>query len=138
MLTTAMQVASRFLLAWAIVYPFPALAASPAFTTMLLAHAVTEVVRYRFFTLALSGQDTGVVGWLRYNMFYVLYPLGISSECWLVYRAIAPASAVAPALGWVLYAILAVYVPGSYVLFTHMMKQRAKVMKGKGVEKKMQ
>lgn len=52
----------------------------------------------------------------RYNTFFVLYPLGISSECWLVYRAIAPAKAWNPALEWVLKGILFIYVPGTFLV----------------------
>lgn len=45
-------------------------------------------------------------------MFFVLYPLGIGSETWLVYRAIPHAAAVNPLLGYLLWAVLAIYVPG--------------------------
>jgi very-long-chain (3R)-3-hydroxyacyl-CoA dehydratase len=48
----------------------------------------------------------------RYNTFYVLYPLGISSEMWLVYKAITPAAQLNPNFGYALWAILAIYVPG--------------------------
>ncbi len=71
------------------------------------------------------------VTWLRYNTFYVLYPVGIASECALICKA----SLVADR--WELLAfwgILALYVPGSWVLFTHMMRQRRKVSRGKWVE----
>jgi very-long-chain (3R)-3-hydroxyacyl-CoA dehydratase len=65
--------------------------------------------------------------WLRYNTFLVLYPLGIASECWLVYSAIPAASKRNELFGYALWAILAIYVPGSYVLFSHMLKQRRKI-----------
>lgn len=72
-----------------------------------------------------------LVTWLRYNTFYVLYPLGIASECALIWKA----SLVADR--WemlVLWGVMAAYVPGSWVLFRHMMSQRRKVLRGKGVE----
>ena len=50
----------------------------------------------------------------RYNTFYVLYPLGISSECWLVYSSVPAAAAWHPTLPYLLYAILAIYVPGTF------------------------
>ena len=65
----------------------------------------------------------------RYNTFLILYPLGVSSECWLVYRAIPLASRLRAEYGYALWTILAIYVPGIYVLFTHMIKQRSKVMR---------
>lgn len=50
--------------------------------------------------------------WLRYNTFFVLYPLGISSECWLVWQATEPAEKSNPLIKYAYLAILAVYVPG--------------------------
>ena len=52
--------------------------------------------------------------WLRYNLFFVLYPLGILSEMRLVYLATGPAVEKCgdERVGWLLWAILAVYVPG--------------------------
>lgn len=65
----------------------------------------------------------------RYNTFLVLYPLGVASECWLVYSAIPLASQVRKEYGIALWAILAIYVPGIWILFTHMLKQRRRVVK---------
>ncbi|KAL1654289.1 hypothetical protein SLS61_003294 [Didymella pomorum] len=124
-----MQVASRFLLVWGIAYPFPGTTQhSPAYSTMLLAWSFTEVVRYSYFVFTLSGLGVpSLLSFLRYNTFTILYPLGIASECWLVYSAIPAARGVDERIPFALWAILAVYVPGSYVLFTHMMRQRRKV-----------
>ncbi|KAK0888544.1 hypothetical protein LTR57_025517 [Friedmanniomyces endolithicus] len=97
-MTTVMQVASRFLLVWLIAYFFPTtVAQSPAYTSMLLAWSVTEVVRYSYFAVNLAyGGVPFWLTWVRYNAFFVLYPLGIGS---------------------------------AYVLFTHMMAQRKKVLR---------
>lgn len=112
--TTAMQVASRLLLVWGIVDTFPYLAKSAGYSSMLIAWSVTEVVRYSYFVFTLSGYSPGFISWLRYNLFYVLYPLGISSECWLIYKAIEPAREVRQELAWLLQLILFVYVPGKF------------------------
>ncbi|KAL9086476.1 MAG: hypothetical protein Q9165_007092 [Trypethelium subeluteriae] len=139
--TTALQVASRLLLIQLIVPTFPhTTTQSPAYASMLVAWSSSEVVRYSYFAWALGAGSPRFVpsalAWLRYNLFFVLYPLGIGSECWLVYQSTAPAGRLGGGWGrWVprgLWAVLAVYVPGSYVLYTHMMRQRRKVMKGKG------
>lgn len=146
-----MQIASRILLVWGVTYPFPHLASSPAYSSMLLAWSVTEVIRYTYFGLNTAGSPPpDALVWLRYNTFYVLYPMGILSEVWLICLATGPAGEVWVGFEWALYAILAIYVPGkslpggvgercvfgvlltavgSYVLYTHMMKQRRKVMK---------
>jgi very-long-chain (3R)-3-hydroxyacyl-CoA dehydratase len=65
----------------------------------------------------------------RYNAFFILYPLGIGSECMLVWHASHIAQ---PPEQYVWWAVLAAYVPGSYVLYTHMMRQRRRMIKGKG------
>ena len=93
----------------------------------------------------------------RYNTFYILYPVGISSECTLVWRALEPTAKTIPPYWWFLVAILVIYVPGmfsiihvlyafskgfmmwcliifppppgSYILYTHMIAQRRKALK---------
>lgn len=133
LLTTLMQVSSRFLLVHLIASPhaFPSTSRpSPAYSTMLLAWSVTEVIRYSYFVFNLSGVGVPKLWtWLRYNTFLVLYPLGVASECWLVWRASGPAGERNELFKYGLWAILGVYVPGFYVLFTHMLKQRARLMR---------
>ncbi|KAI4147635.1 MAG: hypothetical protein LQ340_005469 [Diploschistes diacapsis] len=88
--TTAIQVSSRLILVHAIVHPFPAHnTTSPFYASMLLAWSATEVIRYSYFVQTIRGADPGVLTWLRYNTFYVLYPVGIASEManiWLATR----------------------------------------------------
>ncbi|PTD09848.1 putative very-long-chain (3R)-3-hydroxyacyl-CoA dehydratase [Fusarium culmorum] len=127
--TTLMQVSSRFLLVWAVVDVFPFLALSPFYSSMLIAWSVTEIIRYSFFALTLSSFQPKFLTWLRYNTFFVLYPVGIFSECWLIWLATAPAGHLNELYKFALQAILAIYVPGSYVLYSHMMTQRRKVMR---------
>lgn len=72
----------------------------------------------------------------RYNTFLVLYPIGVASETWLIYRAIPPASKMDEKFGYALWAVLASYVPGFYVLFTYMLAQRRRVLRAWKAEKK--
>ncbi|KAH7170411.1 tyrosine phosphatase-like protein [Dactylonectria macrodidyma] len=134
LLTTLAQVASRLLLVWPIVDVFPHLALEPWYSSMLIAWSVTEVIRYSFFTLGISGFQPWFLTWLRYSTFYVLYPIGITSECNLIWKAIEPARQLNSTYPWALYAILGIYVPGSILLFTHMMSQRRKIMRNKKTE----
>lgn len=150
--TTAMQVASRILVVWGVLDLFPSLIVSKniwnrdaagangtpyAFAGCVLAWGITEIIRYGFFVWkeGVSNIIPGWLTWLRYNTFFVLYPIGISSECWLIYNAIEPAKKTYVGLDWFFKAVLLVYAPGSYILYTHMMKQRRKVMKGKQKQK---
>lgn len=112
--TTLMQVASRILLIWGIVYPFPnTVAFSPIYSSMLIAWSVTEVIRYSYFAINLSaGSVPAIWMWLRYNTFFVLYPLGISSECWLVWLAATGPAKQYTGVREALFAILLIYIPG--------------------------
>jgi very-long-chain (3R)-3-hydroxyacyl-CoA dehydratase len=150
--TTVMQVASRILVVWGIMDLFPSViitkniwgrdaagaSGTPyAMAGCVLAWGITEIIRYGFFVWkeGISARIPGWLTWLRYNTFFVLYPIGISSECWLIYNAIEPAKKSYSGLEWVFIGVLVVYVPGSYILYTHMMKQRRKVLKGKQKQK---
>ncbi|KAJ5899742.1 hypothetical protein N7495_004486 [Penicillium taxi] len=138
--TTGMQVASRLLVVWGILAQFGGDIVGGADTQIgdyaylgcVAAWGVTEVIRYGFFAITLSGNSVPAWWtWFRYNTFYVLYPIGISSECTLIFQALRPAAEVDPLFRWFLIAVLVIYVPGSYVLYTHMIAQRRKVLRGK-------
>ena len=62
--TTFLQVASRVVLIWGIVENFP-VERELAYSTMLFAWSVTEVVRYSYFVLSLTGQVPPFLIWLR-------------------------------------------------------------------------
>jgi very-long-chain (3R)-3-hydroxyacyl-CoA dehydratase len=107
--TTIMQVMSRLLLVWAITYPYPFVTQAPSYASMLFAWSVTEVIRYSYFATSLVGLQPWFLTFLRYNTFFILYPLGIFSECSLIFIT----SKFLPGLEkYILYAILAIYVPG--------------------------
>ncbi|KAL7627142.1 hypothetical protein AAE478_003918 [Parahypoxylon ruwenzoriense] len=159
--TTFMQVFSRYAIVWGITGLFPALAlgrsdgggggggdvlSSTAYSSMLVAWATTEVIRYSFFALSLGSAalSAGPLGkalhWLRYHAFFVLYPVGISSEAYLIWRAVEPAKEqVSEVYSWLLWGyVVLVYPPSAYILYTHMMAQRRKVMKATKAQKKTQ
>ena len=110
-----MQVSSRLLLVWGIVNQFPYLALTPYYTSMLVAWSITEVIRYSFFATSLCGWRPQALTWLRYNTFFALYPLGIGSECALILLATQPAGRIDPNFKLALYAVLAIYVPGTFL-----------------------
>ncbi|ATY64660.1 tyrosine phosphatase [Cordyceps militaris] len=133
--TTVMQVMSRLLLVWGITYPFPFVTQAPFYASMLVAWSVTEVIRYSYFATSLAGLQPSFLTFLRYNTFFILYPLGIFSECSLIFIT---SKFLQGAEQYMLYAILAIYIPGSYTLYTYMMKQRSKVFGGAQNAKKTQ
>ena len=51
---------------------------SLGFPMLLTAWTLAEIIRYSFYFMGLIGKNIPVLTWLRYTMFIVLYPLGIT------------------------------------------------------------
>ncbi|KAJ3086580.1 hypothetical protein HK102_012885 [Quaeritorhiza haematococci] len=130
--TTAMQVASRLLLVWGVCYPFdvPEVRLNVAYTTMVIAWSITEVIRYLYYGLNLLGSQPGWLLWCRYTFFFVLYPLGAGSEWWLLTNAFDAARKLDERVYWAFYVMSWVYAPGFYIMYTHMIGQRRKYLGG--------
>lgn len=58
---------------------------------MVLAWSVTEVIRYSFYAFTLLGGVPYPLLWLRYTLFYILYPIGAGSEASLIYATLPKA-----------------------------------------------
>jgi very-long-chain (3R)-3-hydroxyacyl-CoA dehydratase len=117
--TTVIQVSSRLLLVWGVCNQFSAPQHSAAYASMLIAWGITEVCRYTYYVVNLSsanGGAGGILNWLRYNTFFVLYPLGAGSEAWCIFRGLPEAYNISQAYYWCLVAILATYAPGERAL----------------------
>ncbi|KAM5353159.1 hypothetical protein ACJZ2D_016950 [Fusarium nematophilum] len=126
--TTALQVAGRNTIVWAITRNYPDVVAREwAYSSMLVAWNMADAVRYTYFAVDKgTARVPGALLWLRYNMFIILYPVGISSEAWLVYQVIEPSRARNLMYQYLLWFGLAIYAPAFYILFGHMLTQRAK------------
>lgn len=113
--TTFMQVFSRYAIVWGVTDLFPNLddvGRSPVYSSMLVAWGVTEVVRYSYFAITLSSFESKFLHWMRYHGFFVLYPLGISSEAWLIWKSVGPAEkAVGEWYSWLLWGYVVVVYP---------------------------
>lgn len=154
---TATQVASRLWVLWGIVNLAPEATTTSVVTlgfinlslvTLLTAWCLSEIIRYGFFALKEIGSQPRVMVWLRYSGFLVLYPLGVSSELAMVWLAlpvirlkglwsIALPNPINFSLSYDVICVLAVgaYLPGFPQLFGYMLKQRRKVLGGKGKKK---
>ncbi|TGZ83033.1 PTPLA-domain-containing protein [Ascodesmis nigricans] len=129
--TTVTQVASRILLVWGVCDRFQNAQVTWAYTTMLVAWSVTEVCRYSYYVVNLTRSTSGVLTWLRYNTFFILYPMGAGSEFLCIIAALQEAWSWDQRYYWFLCAILVTYPPGLFVQYTHMMAQRRKQIRGK-------
>ncbi|KAA1471762.1 PTPLA-domain-containing protein [Dentipellis sp. KUC8613] len=132
--TTAMQVASRLFLVWGVAARYDAARTTPLYASMVLSWSITEVIRYAFYTLALLGSEPALLSWLRYTTFYVLYPTGAGSEAFVNFATLPSFSNLGAwdVEAYVRAALFAIWWPGLYVMYTHMMRQRRKVFGGAG------
>ncbi len=151
-MTTLMQVLSRIFLVWAVIYPAPgpiraAIEDCPAVSTMFIAWGITECVRYLFYAINLWSIPPWPLQYVRYTLFFVLYPMGAGSEVvvalWAAYHYyfVYPATELFRTEFGVTYSMIMAagcltYVPGFPKLFIHMIKQRGKVMRAHREEKK--
>ncbi|PCH36163.1 PTPLA-domain-containing protein [Wolfiporia cocos MD-104 SS10] len=151
--TTAAQVASRLYLVWGVTALFGQTRTHPLYASMVLSWALTEVVRYAFYACTLLGREPRALLWLRYTLFFVLYPTGAGSEAGLIYASLPAPPPSIPFLsaGWYRWALpltwpfstprwvealhddfravmFLIWWPGLYVMYTYMMKQRRKVL----------
>ncbi|KAJ3284930.1 hypothetical protein HDU79_007749 [Rhizoclosmatium sp. JEL0117] len=132
--TTAMQVASRLTMVWAVCNQFPEVANDWAYSTMALAWGLTEIIRYSFYALNLLGSDSeyfSFLTWCRYHFFYILYPVGAGSEYWLILAAnkIAKENPDQKVLSYFFTFCQFIWPVGFYIMYSHMIKQRTKFVK---------
>ncbi|PLB40863.1 putative membrane protein [Aspergillus candidus] len=128
--TTFTQVFARSVQVWAINYGYPDVMASslPVYTAMLVAWSTADVIRYLYFVIMSAGLlIPGWLKWLRYSLFVILYPIGIGGEWWLMFGA-ARAASTGLLLECVWYFCLALYGPGSVMMYGYMLKQRRKTL----------
>lgn len=86
--TALMQVFSRVWTLWAVMNISTEVQQSVFFTLACTSWASVEVPRYLFYALNLLGSVPYPIFWLRYSLFAVLYPTGISGELGCMYMAI--------------------------------------------------
>jgi very-long-chain (3R)-3-hydroxyacyl-CoA dehydratase len=101
---------------------------------MLFAWGVTEVIRYSYY--ALSQMEIPLPKWflwIRYSSFLPLYPIGVMGECSLLYANLGEFKRSGGEVVWMgVLAILGlIYPAGLFVLYSHMLSQRRKVLGGK-------
>eukprot|EP01040_Poterioochromonas_malhamensis_P010298 gene10296-11200_t len=138
--TALMQVFSRVWTLWAVMNISSEVQQSIFFTLACTSWSLVEVPRYLFYALNLIGTVPYPVFWLRYSLFAVLYPTGISGELGCMYMAILVLKTDAvnslngllalPQKDLILLALIffvvLTYIPGSPKMYGHMLKTRKK------------
>lgn len=129
LLTTLLQVASRIVLLWGFTHPLEVCQQHWSLFLMVGSWSSVEVPRYLFYfsNLAFGGVPNWLF-WLRYNLFAILYPTGISGELIQVWTSL-PVYKTHPTLSFMYtvgYVLLAIYAPCGPFMYSHMVVQRAK------------
>jgi len=138
-MSTLMQVSSRLMLVYGVIYIIPTSREHWEFVLMILSWAAVEIPRYAFYAKNLSGDMPYPLLWVRYSLFMILYPSGISGELLCMYRGLDYASKTGLltysmpnawnfsfSYYYFLLAVMAIYVPGSPHMYFHMLALRKK------------
>ena len=95
---------------------------------MILAWASVEIVRYLYLALNVLGLAPHCLVWLRYSMFYLLYPLGVVGEMKVLYDTLPLMEGSQFLSVYLRGLLLVVYLPALAFQYSHMMKQRRAVL----------
>lgn len=136
---------SRLIVLWGITNISPPSQTSVYFPLMCFAWSLVEVPRYLFYIYSELGiTPPYALEWLRYSLFIVLYPAGITGEIGNLLQALpyvkehgAPWDVKQPNTHnfayshyYILLFLLSLYVPGSPYMIGHMWDQRKKKLGG--------
>lgn len=127
--TTAIQVASRLAVLWGVAHFSAQGQQHWAFSLMVASWGLVEVPRYLFYAVSDNTEPPAFMVWIRYSLFLILYPTGITGEIGTILSSLADIKAD-PKLSYplpnpynavfdlhtVLLFTLVLYIPGSYIM----------------------
>ncbi|RXN15472.1 very-long-chain (3R)-3-hydroxyacyl- dehydratase 1 [Labeo rohita] len=110
---------------------------------------ITEITRYSFYTFNLLNHLPYFIKWARYNLFIVMYPLGVIGELLTIHAALPYVRRsgmyslrlpnkynVSFDYYYFLIIVMLSYIPLFPQLFFHMLRQRRRVLHGEIVVEK--
>lgn len=130
--STFMQVFSRFAVLWGYTFFFEDAQAHWSLLLMVASWSLVEVPRYLFYALNLMDCVPFPLFWLRYSLFAVLYPTGISGELMQIVSSMPAILRQSVPYWYFTLVLLFLYIPGSPFMFLHMVAQRKKSLKNRG------
>ena len=87
-ITTFIQILSRLVLVWGVLVPIPEARYSVGVPMLLIAWSIAECTRYFYYGFHLYESAPYFSTWLRYSLFLVLYPTGVTGELLTTYSAL--------------------------------------------------
>ncbi|XP_053569953.1 very-long-chain (3R)-3-hydroxyacyl-CoA dehydratase 1 [Bombina bombina] len=142
-LVTGVQVSSRIFMVWLITNSIRPIQNEESVIVFLVVWTVTEITRYSFYTFNLLNLLPYFIKWARYNLFIVLYPVGVAGELFTIYAALPYVRRtgmyslrlpnkynVSFDYYYFLIIVMLFYIPLFPQLYFHMLRQRRKVLHG--------
>jgi hypothetical protein len=124
-MTNILQVGSRLFLVWGVTSISSASQAHWSLYLMVGSWSLVEVPRYLFYALNLFMAKVPLpLFWMRYNFFQILYPTGITGELLQTWNYLPALKSSSLTLWYVYLLVVLSYVPGSPVMFFHMVGQK--------------
>jgi very-long-chain (3R)-3-hydroxyacyl-CoA dehydratase len=77
---TLIQISSRLIVVWGILLPVVESRNSIGVPMLLICWSIAEMTRYLYYALNIYEMVPYLLTWLRYTLFIVLYPIGVSGE----------------------------------------------------------
>ncbi|KAK1797331.1 hypothetical protein P4O66_008298, partial [Electrophorus voltai] len=148
-IVTGVQVSSRIFMVWFITHSIRQVQNQESLILFLVAWTVTEITRYSFYTFSLLKHLPYFIKWARYNLFIIMYPLGVIGELMTIYAALPYVRKsgmyslrlpnkynVSFDYYYFLIIVMLSYIPLFPQLFLHMLRQRRRVLHGEVIVEK--
>ncbi|KAJ8376728.1 hypothetical protein SKAU_G00073080 [Synaphobranchus kaupii] len=148
-IVTGVQVCSRIFMVWFITNSIKQIQNEESVILFLVVWTVTEITRYSFYTFNLLKHLPYFIKWARYNMFIIMYPIGVAGELMTIYTALpyvrrsGMLSVRLPnkynvSFDYYIFLIIVMlsYIPLFPQLYFHMLRQRRKVLHGEVIVEK--
>eukprot|EP00008_Paramoeba_atlantica_P011436 CAMPEP_0201475872 /NCGR_PEP_ID=MMETSP0151_2-20130828/1207_1 /ASSEMBLY_ACC=CAM_ASM_000257 /TAXON_ID=200890 /ORGANISM="Paramoeba atlantica, Strain 621/1 / CCAP 1560/9" /LENGTH=754 /DNA_ID=CAMNT_0047856079 /DNA_START=76 /DNA_END=2337 /DNA_ORIENTATION=- len=125
--TNIIQVGSRLVVVWAYLSPSPASQEHWSLYLLIGSWSFVEIPRYLFYvfaTLTSSDKIPGLLFFLRYSLFMILYPTGISGEIFVIFNSLPRLSEQNPFFYRFTLVLLSLYLVGGPYMIMNMFGQR--------------
>ncbi|XP_051755869.1 very-long-chain (3R)-3-hydroxyacyl-CoA dehydratase 1 [Ctenopharyngodon idella] len=148
-IVTGVQVCSRIFMVWFITNSIRQIQNEESVILFVVVWTVTEITRYSFYTFNLLHHLPYFIKWARYNMFIVMYPLGVIGELLTIHAALPYVRRsgmfslrlpnkynVSFDYYYFLIIVMLSYIPLFPQLYFHMLRQRRRVLHGEVIVEK--
>ncbi|XP_043923476.1 very-long-chain (3R)-3-hydroxyacyl-CoA dehydratase 1 isoform X2 [Protopterus annectens] len=148
-LVTGVQVSSRIFMVWFIANSIKQIQNETSVIIFLVVWTVTEITRYSYYTFNLLNHLPYFIKWARYNLFIILYPVGVAGELLTIYASLPYVQKsgmyslrlpnkynVSFDYYYFLIVMMISYIPLFPQLYLHMFRQRRRVLHGEVIVEK--